>query len=136
MPLANAWRFEHPLHTDHVGIPVFGVAHPGANGTRASGGPRVTTPRWRALGEFFRAILTYRICSARRPDNAIPSVTVATDSAHSTVSDKSNAGIKPEIGALKSSACYDDQTLAPPSSPKDRLSTPKWLPCPQNCLLS
>jgi uracil-DNA glycosylase len=78
MPLADAWRFEHPLHTEHLGIPVFGVAHPGANGTRASGGPMVTTPRWHALGEFFRSISSYRICSAQGPDSAIPSEPVAS----------------------------------------------------------
>jgi hypothetical protein len=54
MPLADAWRIEEPYHTEYLGIPVFGVAHPGANGTRASGGPAVTTPRWHALGSFFR----------------------------------------------------------------------------------
>jgi restriction system protein len=56
MPLADAWRIEEPYHTEYLGIPVFGVAHPGGNGTRASGGPRVTTPRWQALGTFFRSI--------------------------------------------------------------------------------
>jgi hypothetical protein len=56
MPLADAWRIEEPYHTEYLGIPVFGVAHPGANGTRASGGPEVTTPRWQALGTFFRSI--------------------------------------------------------------------------------
>ena len=55
MPLAHAWRTEEPHHTEYLGIPVFGVAHPGANGTRGSGGPEVTTPRWQALGSFFRA---------------------------------------------------------------------------------
>lgn len=60
MPLANSWRLEHPLHTEHLRIPVFGVAHPGANGTRASGGPQVTTPRWRALGEVFAGFRTIR----------------------------------------------------------------------------
>ena len=41
MPLASAWCIEDPFHTEHFGIPVFGVAHPGANGharkRRASG---------------------------------------------------------------------------------------------------
>ena len=55
MPLANAWCIEDPFHTEYFGIPVFGVVHPGANGTRASGGAQVTTPRWHALGEFFRS---------------------------------------------------------------------------------
>jgi hypothetical protein len=55
-PLADAWRIEKPYHTEYLGIPVFGVAHPGANGTRASGGPGVTTPRWQALGNFFKAV--------------------------------------------------------------------------------
>ena len=61
MPLADAWRIEKPYHTEHLGIPVFGVAHPGANGTRASGGPGVTTPRWQALGSFFRAAHNHRV---------------------------------------------------------------------------
>jgi hypothetical protein len=56
IPLAEAWRIEDPYHTEYLGIPVFGVAHPGANGTRASGGPRVTTPRWQALGNLFRVV--------------------------------------------------------------------------------
>jgi uracil-DNA glycosylase len=56
MPLASAWCIEDPFHTEHFGVPVFGVAHPGANGTRASGGAQVTTPTWQALGEFFRSI--------------------------------------------------------------------------------
>jgi len=56
MPLADAWRIEGPYHTEYLGIPVFGVAHPGANGTRASGGPGVTTPRWQALGNFFMTV--------------------------------------------------------------------------------
>jgi restriction system protein len=60
MPLADAWRIEEPYHTEYLGIPVFGVAHPGANGTRASGGPEVTTPRWHTLGNFFRAIRDQR----------------------------------------------------------------------------
>jgi uracil-DNA glycosylase len=56
MPLDSAWRVEEPFHTEYLGIPVLGASHPGGNGTRASGGPMVTTPRWQALGAFFRSI--------------------------------------------------------------------------------
>jgi hypothetical protein len=31
--LAEATRIEEPYHTEYLGIPVFGVAHPGGNGT-------------------------------------------------------------------------------------------------------
>jgi len=55
MPLVDAWKIDKPHHTEYLGIPIFGVAHPGASGSRASGGPRMTIPRWQTLGEFFRS---------------------------------------------------------------------------------
>lgn len=56
MRLADAWQVLDPHHTSYCGIPIFGVAHPGGTGTRASGGDKVTAPRLAALADFFMKI--------------------------------------------------------------------------------
>jgi restriction system protein len=55
--LAESWRIADPFHTDYEGIPVFGIAHPGGQGTRASGGPKTTEPRLEALAAFFAVLV-------------------------------------------------------------------------------
>jgi uracil-DNA glycosylase len=54
--LSESWQIATPYHTEFLGIPIFAIAHPGGNGTRASGGEKVTGPRLQALGAFFAKI--------------------------------------------------------------------------------
>jgi hypothetical protein len=57
MPLSGAFKVTNPFHTEHEGIPIFGVAHPGALGNAAAGGTKVTNTRWEYLGDYFKRII-------------------------------------------------------------------------------
>lgn len=56
MRLSDSWKVLNPHHTSFLDVPIFGVAHPGGTGTRASGGEKVTAPRLAALASFFATI--------------------------------------------------------------------------------